>query len=84
MNWLALIASIFGLGMGFASFPQALKIFRRKSAKDVSPLTFLIFLVGGIVWLMYGLSIGNIPIVLAYSPGLLCSSLVLIGWLKYR
>lgn len=84
MSLLVYLASAFGIAMGLATLPQAIKIFRRKSAKDIAPLTYMLFVVGGIVWIAYGIELGNTTIIVSYSPGIICSIIVLIGWLKYR
>ena len=51
--------------MSFGYFMQTYKIFKRKSAKDVSLGTYLFFTVGIIIWLVYGLSIANYPIIIS-------------------
>jgi MtN3 and saliva related transmembrane protein len=49
-----------------ASFlPQLLRVWRRKSAEDISLSMFLLFSFGVACWLIYGLGIGSAPIVVA-------------------
>jgi MtN3 and saliva related transmembrane protein len=84
MSFLSILATIFGLLMSFASIPQAHKIFKRKSAKDISFITYLLFTLGSIVWLLYGIEIGDIPIIWSYAAGTVCSASVLVGWIKYH
>jgi MtN3 and saliva related transmembrane protein len=48
-----------------AFLPQVLKIYRTKSARDVSYLMFLIFSTGVLLWLIYGILIGSAPIIAA-------------------
>ena len=57
MTLLATLATIFGVINGFANFPQIYKIFKTKSANDLSLVTYLILTVGTIVWILYGLQI---------------------------
>lgn len=81
---LVYLASIAGVAMALANYPQAYKIYKTRSAKDISLLTYLILVSGGIIWLLYGISIENIPIIITYSFGNLATLSVLIGILKYK
>ena len=83
MTVLPFLASISGTVLGLSGFPQVLKIFKTKSAKDISPLTYGIVELGSIIWILYGLEIKNFPIVLANVLGLITTSLVLVGYFLY-
>ncbi|HZZ98797.1 MAG TPA: SemiSWEET family transporter [Candidatus Saccharimonadia bacterium] len=83
MTPLALLATVVGIFLGLANLPQALKIFQRKSAKDISAVTYLIVEFGSIIWILYGFEIHSWPIIIPNFLGLLASSLVLIGYLMY-
>jgi MtN3 and saliva related transmembrane protein len=45
--------------------PQVWRIWRRKSADDVSMPMFLLFTVGVAAWLVYGLLIHSMPVIAA-------------------
>jgi MtN3 and saliva related transmembrane protein len=62
--------------------PQVLKIWRTKSGNDVSYGMFLLFSVGVLLWLIYGLALSAAPIVIANAVTLLLSLIVVA--LKYR
>ena len=83
MTLLTILATIFGITSGLANFPQVFKIFGRKSAKDISIITYSTLLVGSIVWVLYGFEIKNFPIIIANALGTLALSLVVAGWLLY-
>lgn len=83
MTLISILATVFGAVSGFANLPQALKIFRRKSAKDISILTYSFILAGTIIWILYGIEIKNFPIILANSLGTISVILVVIGWILY-
>ncbi|MFA5174437.1 MAG: SemiSWEET family transporter [Candidatus Pacearchaeota archaeon] len=83
MNIIPSLAIITGALMGMANLPQAYKIFKRKSAKDISIITYLILLIGNIIWVIYGIQIGNIAIMIANSIGIIALGLVNIGWFLY-
>jgi MtN3 and saliva related transmembrane protein len=80
---LAILATIFGALGGIANFPQAYKIFKRKSAKDISILTYSLLLSGAIIWILYGIEIGNFPVIITNTLGAINIGLVVIGWFLY-
>ncbi len=83
MTLLYLLATLFGTISGIANFPQAYKIFKRKSAKDISITTYSILLAGAIVWIFYGIEISNFPIIITNIFGAVNIGLVVIGWSLY-
>ena len=48
-----------------AFIPQVIKNWRTRSAGDLSFGTFGLFTVGVVVWLIYGVLIGNLPIIVS-------------------
>jgi MtN3 and saliva related transmembrane protein len=48
-----------------AFVPQVIKTWKSKSAKDISLIMFLLFNIGIILWLIYGIVIESMPIILA-------------------
>ncbi|MDP9211754.1 MAG: PQ-loop domain-containing transporter [bacterium] len=71
-----LFAAVSGVIASAAYFPEALKIYRNKSAHDISLITFSIWFMFSIVWLFYGIHLGELPVVLTYSIALVGVSLV--------
>jgi len=67
-----------------AFVPQAWKVWRTKSAADLSLPTFLIFSAGVFCWLLYGLSIRNTPIILANSMTLAIAISIIMMALRFR
>tara|TARA_B100000035_G_C20835741_1_gene480723 strand:+ start:85 stop:345 length:261 start_codon:yes stop_codon:yes gene_type:complete len=64
--------------------PQAIKVYKSKSTKDISLYMFLIFTIGTFCWLIYGLIISSIPIVSANTITLILSFFILIYKIKYK
>ena len=83
MTFLSFLASISGTILGLSGFPQVFKIFKRKSAKDIAPLTYWIVETGSVIWILYGLELKNLPIVLSNVLGFITTSLILIGYFRY-
>src|SRR2546423_15125740 len=63
-----LIGSVAGVLTTVAFLPQLLKIHASKSGRDVSARTFLIFSIGVVLWLLYGVRIRSAPVVFR-EPG---------------
>ncbi len=77
---------VLGLAAGslttLAFVPQVMKTWRSRSAADISYGMFLLFSTGVLLWLLYGLALGSLPIVLANGVTLVLALAVVI--LKYR
>ena len=67
-----------------AFVPQAIKVYQTKSTKDISILMFLIFTVGVLSWLIYGLIINDYPVILANAVTLILSLFILIYKIRYK
>jgi len=63
---------------------QAMKSVKRKSVKDVSLFTFLSILTIGALWLFYGISIKNIPLIIGNAIKLFTSSSVVVIYFMFR
>ena len=68
----------------FAFLPQAIKVYQTKSTRDISLYMFLIFTVGVLSWLIYGLIINDLPVILANAVTLILSFFILIYKLKFK
>ena len=60
-DYLGLIA---GTLTTIAFVPQLLKVWHSKSAKDISYVMFIMFLLGIILWEIYGWGIHSLPVIL--------------------
>ena len=47
-----------------AFVPQLIKVWRSKSAKDISYIMFIMFIIGIVLWEVYGWEIHSLPVVL--------------------
>ncbi len=63
---------------------QAIKIIRLKQAKDVSVYTFLMILVIGAMWLVYGIQIQSLSLIIGNCIKLFTSLTVIIVYLIYK
>lgn len=83
MDATALIGFAAGFLTTVAFVPQALKIWRTKSAKDVSLHTFLAFTFGVALWLAYGILKQEPPIIVWNAVTLALAGAILAMKLKF-
>lgn len=73
--------SLIGLGAGtltaIAFVPQVIKTWRSGKARDISLFMSLLFTLGVLLWLVYGVALRAMPIVVANAITLVLSSLLL-------
>ena len=67
-----------------AFIPQVLKIWKTKQARDISLGMFAIFSIGVLLWLLYGIQIGSMPIVVANSVTLVLAMTILVFKIRYQ
>ena len=64
-GWATLVGSIAAVCTTGAFVPQVVRVWRLKSAAEISLTTFSVFAAGTFAWLGFGLLIGSLPIILA-------------------
>ena len=64
-NYIDLFGFLAAFLTTFAFLPQLYKTWQTKSAEDVSLITLILFMIGLICWIIYGLNIHSIPILVA-------------------
>lgn len=72
-----------GLLTTFAFVPQALAIWRAKSARGVSAPMYAIFLLGIALWFLYGLMLGSLPIMLYNAITFVLAAAILAMRLRF-
>ena len=81
-------ASILGYFAGtlttISFVPQVIKIWKTKSTKDISLITFIAFCLGVFLWMVYGIILRSLPVIIANSIGLVLGLIILILKIKYK
>lgn len=84
MNITDILGSLAGLFTTISFIPQLMQVIKTKSTKDISLPMFLIFSLGVICWLLYGVLLRSLPVILA-NFSVLLMSFVIIGYkLRYK
>jgi len=77
------LATFVGIVGSVAMLPQVYRIFKRKSAKDISILTYSFLFVAGIIWVLYGVNIQSSPLIITNFVGSASLLGIIIGWFLY-
>ena len=67
-----------------AFVPQVVKTWRTRSAVDISLWMFAVMIAGVVLWLIYGWSVRDIPLIVANVVTLLLTSTILYFKIIYR
>ena len=82
------VASIIGFIAAFCTtisfLPQAIKTIKTKDTSGISLGMYVIFTSGVFAWTVYGLMVGDYPIIIANIVTFLLSSTILVLKLKHR
>jgi MtN3 and saliva related transmembrane protein len=80
------IIDLLGLAAGTlttCSFvPQVVRIWRTRSARDISLVMFLLLSLGVLLWVVYGVAIQSVPVIVANGVTLLLA-LAILGMKLY-
>lgn len=79
-TWIGIAAAILTTA---AYAPQAIHAWRTRSTKDVSLPMFLMMVSGILLWLIYGLLIGDLPLILANAMTLLLAGAILVAKIRF-
>lgn len=78
MEYYDLLGGIAGTLTTLSFIPQVIKTWRSHSAGDISFGMFLLFSLGVLLWLIYGLEIHSTPVVLANGVTLVLSVSIIV------
>ncbi len=81
-DWIALLGSAAGLCTTVSFLPQLLRAWRTRSTRDISLPMFSLLVFGIFLWLVYGVVIGDIPLILANAVSFCLTGSIL--YLKLR
>jgi len=84
MNYVTLLGLFSGALTTVAFFPQVLKVWKTRSTRDISLLTFSIQSSGNFLWIVYGFFINDIPVMAANSVTCFFMATILIFKIKYH
>ena len=77
-------ATLYGVGGALSILLQARQMRARGASCDVSARFLATYVGGYAIWLVYGLSLGSVPMVLVHTVGLVCGAVTLAVALSLR
>ena len=83
-TWVDIIGLAAATCTTVAFLPQVIKVWKTKSATDISLAMFLVLTTGVVLWLIYGIIIVDISIIAANTVTLLLSGSILYFKLTYK
>jgi uncharacterized protein with PQ loop repeat len=81
---LAAVAMLYGVAAALSALLQARQMLARGGSCDVSARFLATYVGGYAIWLLYGLSLRNVPIVVVDALGLVCGAVTLAIALRLR
>ena len=84
INYLTTLGLAAGLLTTIAYLPQVIKTWKSKSAQDLSWSMLIVLCIGIVLWLVYGFSVRDIPVIAANILTLLLVSIILVLKIRYK
>lgn len=82
MDFVPVLGYVAGFCTTVAFLPQVYRAWKTKSTKDLAPTMLLLFAIGILLWLIFGILIQELPIIIA--NGVTFFLVLLIVLLKFR
>lgn len=84
MEWTDVLGLVAGICTTIAVIPQIKKTWQTKKAEDVSPGMFSILIFGVFLWVIYGITQRDMPIIVTNGVSLALNGMMLFLMLRYR
>ena len=84
MDSITFLGFVAGTLTTVAFLPQLVKVWKSRSTKDISLLMYLVICTGLLLWLIFGLCIGSLPVIAANAVTLLIATVILILKIKFH
>ncbi|MDP1747556.1 MAG: SemiSWEET transporter [Bacteroidota bacterium] len=82
MNLTTMVGLLAATGTTIAFVPQVLQIIKTQDTKGISLFMYIIFTIGIVFWLTYGILLSDIPIIIANSVTLILAITILFLKIK--
>jgi MtN3 and saliva related transmembrane protein len=83
MNLTPYVGLLAGLLTSGAAIPQVIQTCRTKHARDLSMWQLVLLNFGMLLWLLYGISLNDLPLILANIFSIVCYSGLIVMKLRY-
>ena len=83
MNPIPYVGFFAGMLTSGAAIPQVYQTYRTKHARDLSIWQLILLNCGMLLWLIYGLSLGDLPLIIANVFSMVCYTVLIAMKLRY-
>lgn len=84
VNFTTVLGLVAGILTTIAYLPQLIKTWRSKSADDLSWTMLIVLCIGISLWLVYGVSVHDLPIIAANIVTFVFAGIILVLKIRYR
>lgn len=84
MNLVATIGFLAAFGTTVSFLPQAVKTIQTKDTSGISLPMYILFTTGTLLWLIYGIMSGSMPVAVANAITLIFASIILLYKIRYK
>jgi MtN3 and saliva related transmembrane protein len=82
VEWVTPVGSVAAVCSTLAYLPQAIRTWRTRSTADISVTMFSLMVLATTLWLIYGVALGNWPIIACNGATLILSAIILFFKLR--
>jgi len=84
LEWTDILGLVAGVCTTVAVIPQIRKAWKTKKVEDVSPGMFIVLIIGLGLWVVYGVTQDDIPIIATNAVAFTLNSLMLYLMVRYK
>lgn len=84
MDLITTVGLIAGTFTTISFLPQVIRVWKTRSTRDISLMMFLLFTVGIMLWLIYGIYLKQWPVILSNALTLISAIIILIFKFRYK
>jgi MtN3 and saliva related transmembrane protein len=84
MSLVAICGLIGGTLTTLSFLPQVIQVWKTRSTKDISLIMFVLFTIGVLFWLVYGVLIEEWPVIIANGMTLIFACIILVFKAIYK
>ena len=84
LNIIAIIGYCAAFGTTISFLPQAIKTIQTKDTSGISLPMYALFTAGTLLWLIYGMMSGSLPVAVANAITFIFASIILVYKIRYK
>jgi MtN3 and saliva related transmembrane protein len=83
MPYVTIVGSVAAVLTTIAFLPQVLRTWRTRSTSDISLVMFTTYVTGIFLWLVYGLMLGDMPLIVSNAVTFVLAGVILLLKLRH-